>query len=173
MEEKYIEKEEEIKMLKKLARKSKDSRMKMRYDAVRLSLEGRSYVEIGRILDATYQTISKYVKSYQKSGIEGLLIKQKSGRIKKLTNEQEQRLYECISTKLPKDVGFKPFVNWTAPLACKWVLKEFGIEFSARGMRNVFSRLKLSYTRPTYVLKKADPVKQEAFKVDFEDLKKD
>ncbi len=37
----------------------------------------------------------------------------------------------------------------------------FGVEFSERGMRDVFYRLKLSHTRPTYALAKADPVKQE------------
>jgi putative transposase len=147
--------------------------MKTRYDAVRLSYEKRPYVEIARILDLTYQTVSTYVKSYKESGIAGLTIKESPGRAKKLTEEQEKQLYDCISTKLPKDVGFKPFVNWTAPLACKWVLKEFGMQFSERGMRNVFERLELSYTRPTYVLKKADPVKQEAFKDEFEHLKKD
>jgi putative transposase len=171
MEEKNIK--DEIRTLKKLARKVKNRRMKIRYDAVRLRLEGRSYIEIARILDLTYQTVSIYVSSYKKSGATGLAPKENKGRTKKLTDEQEKQLYDCISLKLPKDVGFKPFVNWTATLACKWVLKEFGIKFTERGMRNVFDRLDLSYTRPTYVLKKADPDKQEAFKVDFEHLKKD
>jgi transposase len=163
----------EIERLKELSRKAKSPRMKVRYDAVRLSLEGRTYVEIGRILDLAYQTVSIYVNSYKKSGAAGLLPKESKGRTKKLTDAQEKLLYECVSLKLPKDVGFKPFVNWTAPLACKWVLKEYGIKFTERGMRNVFDRLGLSYTRPTYVLKKADPVKQEAFKDEFEHLKKD
>jgi putative transposase len=109
----------------------------------------------------------KYILT-QKSEIENSGTK----KIKILTKEQEQKLYECISAKLPKDVGFDPFANWTAALACNWVYKEFGVQFSQRGMLDVFYRLKLSYTRPTYVLKKADPVKQEAFKVDFENLKK-
>jgi putative transposase len=170
MEEKNTK--EEIRILKKLARNTKHPRMKIRYDAVRLSLEGRPYVEIARILDLTYQTISIYVKSYKESGVVGLAPKENKGRTKKLTEEQEKQLYDCISLKLPKDVGFKPFVNWTAPLACQWVLKEFGVKFTDRGMRNVFDRLDLSYTRPTYVLKKADPEKQEAFKDDFKHLKK-
>lgn len=36
----------------------------------------------------------------------------------------------------------------------------------------VLHRLNLSYTRPTYVLAKADKIKQEKFKEDFEVLKK-
>ena len=39
-------------------------------------------------------------------------------------------------------------------------------------MRDVFYRLKLSYTRPTYTLAKADPVKQEEFKERLEPIKK-
>lgn len=39
-------------------------------------------------------------------------------------------------------------------------------------MADVLYRLNLSYTRPTHVLKNADPIKQEKFKEDFEVLKK-
>ena len=41
-----------------------------------------------------------------------------------------------------------------------------------RGMAEVVYRLNLSYTRPTYVITKADKNKQEKFKNDFEELKK-
>lgn len=41
-----------------------------------------------------------------------------------------------------------------------------------RGMAEVLYRLNLSYTRPTYVMKKADKNKQEKFKNYFEELKK-
>lgn len=40
-----------------------------------------------------------------------------------------------------------------------------------RGMAEVLYRLNLSYTRPTYILKKADKEKQENFKKDFESIK--
>ena len=166
------EKQKEIQKLKDLARKSKDIQMKTRYDVIRLWLEGRSKSEIAKIINMTYQTVRNYIQAYNGFGIEGLAVKEKPGRNKKLTDEQEQKLYDCISMKLPKDVGFDPFVNWTAPLACLWTSKEFGVTFSERGMRDVFYRLNLSYTRPTYTLKKADPEKQKEFKDAFEDLKK-
>jgi len=162
----------EIKRLKKLSQKTKEVRMKLRYDVIRLHLQKRPNAEIAEICAITHQTVLNYINAYTKSGLDGLTIAKPPGRSRKLTEEQEKQLYECISTKLPKDVGFDPFVNWTAPLAQQWVHKQFGIQFSERGMRNVFARLNLSYTRPTYVLKKADPVKQEAFKLGFESLKK-
>jgi putative transposase len=68
-------------------------------------------------------------------------------------------------------VGFAPFANWTSSLAVMWIQKEFNVKFFARGVRNIFERIGLSYTRPTYTLKKANPAKQEAFKNDFEKKK--
>ena len=162
----------EINDLRRLSRKTKDVRMRLRYDVIKLYLKGRTKTEIADTFDITYQTVRNYINAYKEAGIEGLTIGRSSGRPTKLSNEQEQRLYECISTQMPKDVGFEPFVNWTAPLACQWVKKEFGLTLSERGMRDIFYRLKLSYTRPTYTLKKADPEKQKEFLADFEALKK-
>ncbi|MBA1335967.1 MAG: hypothetical protein HPY66_1786 [Firmicutes bacterium] len=51
-------------------------------------------------------------------------------------------------------------------------MDNFGVEYSYTGMVDVIHRLKLSYTRPTYTLAKADPQKQEEFKQEFELLKK-
>lgn len=166
------ERKAEIEELKNLGRGTKNTRMKLRYDVIRLWLEERKKTEIAELLNTTYQTVTNYIAAYEESGINGLEMKKSPGRNKKLSTQQEKQLYECITVKLPKDVGFEPFVNWTAPLAVQWIKKEFGIEFTERGMRDVFYRLKLSYTRPTYVLKKADPQKQEAFKEEFENLKK-
>jgi len=166
------QKKMEIKNFKRLSKKTKDVRMKLRYDVIRLHLQGRTKTEIADILATTYQTVRNYINAYIEKGIEGLEIKQPPGRETKLTKEQEEQLYDCIANKLPRDVGFAPFVNWTAPLACQWVLKEFGVKFVERGMRNVFERLKLSYTRPTYTLKKADLEKQKEFLDAFEELKK-
>jgi len=162
----------EIKILKALIRGCKDARMKLRYEVILLYLRGYDRKHIASIFGISYHTVRLYELAYEESGADGLVMGKSTGRTRRLSKEQETYLYNCIKDKLPKEVGFEPFVNWTAPLACGWVEKEFGIKFSERGMRNVFERLELSYTRPTYTLKKADPEKQEDFKKDFEDIKK-
>ncbi len=165
-------KEESIEKLKKLARKSKDARQRRQYDIVRLSLKGRKPPEIAEIMDMSLQGIYNVLNRYKTKGVAGLILGKAKGREKKLTEEQESELYEVISEKLPKDVGLEPFCNWTAPLACKYVKNRFGVEFSERGMRDVFYRLKLSYTRPTCTLTKANPVKQKEFKERLESIKR-
>ena len=156
--------EETIAKLKKLARKSKNARQRRQYDIVRLHLEGWKKPEIAKIMDMSLYGIYKVLNRYKANGIEGLLLMKAKGRERKLSAEQEDELYRVVSEKLPKDVGLEPFCNWTAPLACKFVKERFGVEFSERGMRDVFYRLQLSYTRPTYTLAKADLKKQEEFK---------
>jgi putative transposase len=166
------EKREEIQGIKQLWRSEKNKVTAKRLLIVRLHLEGYEIRKIGGIADCCEKTVYNSINRYKSKGKPGLLTKPLKGREKKLTDVQEKELYETIKTKLPSEVGFAPFANWTSFLAVKWVKKEYGVEFSDRGMRNVFERLKLSYTRPTYVLKKADPEKQEAFKKEFEKVKK-
>lgn len=94
------------------------------------------------------------------------------GASKKINEAQEKIMLETITTKTPEDVGFEAKKNWTIELVRQWVIKEFNITMSHRGIAYVLHRLNLSYTRPTYVLAKADKEKQEKFKTDFEVLKK-
>ncbi len=162
----------EIKILNEAKKTETNVRMLLRYNVLLLHMRGYSNSHISKIFEITPKTVGSYIKSYTKNGITGLIPAKSSGNPKKLSDEQEAKLYECISGKTPTEVGVAPFVNWTAPLACQWVLREFSISFSERGMRDVFYRLKLSYTRPTYTLKKADIEQQKEFKSDFAELKK-
>ena len=164
--------EEEIARLKKLARKTHDAKLRRRYDIVRLFLSKRAKTDIADILDISLTQVYLILNLYKQAGIEGLTLKQPPGRQRKLTDEQERELISIITEKLPKEVGLGPHCNWTAPLACKYVKDHYGVTFSERGMRDVFYRLNLSYTRPTYVLAKADPQKQAGFLEKLEDIKK-
>ena len=164
--------EKEIAQLKKLGRKTHDAKQRRRYDIVRLFLSKRAKPDIADILDISLTQVYLILNLYKQAGIEGLTLKQPPGRQRKLTDEQEKELISIITEKLPNEVGLEPYCNWTASLACKYVEDHYGVTFSERGMRDVFYRLNLSYTRPTYVLAKADPQKQAEFLEKLEDIKK-
>ena len=162
----------EIEAIKTAERKEKDKATLRRLLIVRLLLEGYSNKQVMQIVNCSQKTVYNCQTKYKANGLSGLSTKPKPGRDKKLTDEQERKLYEVIKTKLPSEVGFAPFSNWTSSLAVQWVQANYGIEFSGRGLRNVFERIGLSYTRPTYTLKKADPEKQAEFIEEFERIKK-
>ena len=166
------ETEEEVARLKRLARKTHDVRLRQRYDIIRLYLCKRTKPEIAAILDISLTQVYLILKLYKEAGVEGLVLKRPTGRQRKLTDGQETELRRMITEKLPKEVGLEPYCNWTAPLACKYVKDHYGVVFSERGMRDVFYRLNLSYTRPTYVLAKANPKQQAEFLERLEDIKK-
>lgn len=70
------------------------------------------------------------------------------------------------------EVGFPAEFNWTVSLITKYIKREYGHKYSIKGVTKILKRMGLSYTRPTYVLAKADKQKQEQFIQDFEKVKK-
>lgn len=162
----------EIQKVKEYMYNIRDLRMFKRYQTVLMYLKGRKYAEIADVLGCTEQTVYNYIRAYKASGLEGLVPGQSPGRPPQLTEEQEQELYNLIVDKKPADVGFPAEMNWTSFLVQDWIKQAFGVEYTDRGVRKLLHRLGFSYTKPTYTLAKANPEKQEAFKQEFEMLKK-
>jgi putative transposase len=151
-----------------LIKSTEDPRLLQRYQAILMLLQGRPVDEIAQVIGKKRASVFNYAKSFRENGgINGLFYKTGSGRPKRLTSEEEKSLIDTITNKVPDDVGFKSQMNWTAPIIQKWIKNEFGVEYSERGVRTILYRLNLSYTKPTYTLEKADPVKQEKFKEEF------
>lgn len=164
--------QEEIDALEKLLQTSKNRVMYRKFLVVHLHMKGHTNLQIADMLGLNKNTVGIYINTYHTQGADGLMPKKSPGRPKKLTMDQEQKLYETIREKTPDDVGFNGMMNWTANLACHWVQREFQVHYHVNGMLELFHRLNLSYTRPTYVLAKANPEKQEQFRRDFEEVKK-
>jgi transposase len=162
----------EIQAIKEAMRKNKSLRMHKRYMVILRHLQGYLNKQIADIELLSEQTVGTYVKNYKKYGLDGLIMRHSTGAPRLLNNEQEKELVETVINNTPDEVGFTARKNWTIELIRQWVIKSFHVTFSHRGMADALHRLNLSYTRPTYVLKKADPIKQESFKKDFEVLKK-
>ena len=165
-------KQEQIQELIEYSKKEKRVKQKIRYDAVLLYMEGYKRKEVAQIMHMPESTVNYHIRNYKKEGIEGLIIKKQPGQSKKMTDEQEKKLVEIVSTMTPEEAGIGIFANWTSPLICELVKRLFGIQYTSRGMRKVLNRLGLSYTRPTYTLEKADKKKQEEFQKEEKMLKK-
>jgi putative transposase len=146
--------------------------MYRKFLAICLHMKGCTNLQIAELMNLNKNTVGIYINTYMSQGQEGLIPQKSPGRPPFLTREQEQELYETIREKTPDEVGFSGMMNWTAKIACAWVESEFGVRYAINGMLDLFHRLNLSYTRPTYVLAKADPGKQEQFRKDFGEVKK-
>ncbi|WP_025682277.1 IS630 family transposase [Paenibacillus maysiensis] len=151
---------------------NKDLRMHERYQTILMLLLGESYERISEVTGRALATLYNYSKAYREQGIQGLQIGRPPGRNRLLTAEQERQVYEVVTIQTPADQGFPAQMNWTSPLVRKWMEQTWDIRYSDRGTRDLLYRLKLSFTKPTYTLAKADPQKQEEFKEKFQELKK-
>lgn len=147
----------EIEELKRLA---KSIRMYKRYSVILKHFQGFTNHKIAEMEDLEEHTVSIYIKNYKTKGIDGLAMKRSPGAKRKLNPEQEKMIVEVVTNKTPDQVGFKCKKNWTIELIREWVIKEFNVTMSHRGMAEVLYRLNLSYTRHTYVMAKADKNKQ-------------
>ncbi len=158
--------------LKCAMKAEKNQKMFVRYQVIYLLLSGEPYEKIVDYTGLSLATLFNYRKTYCEKGIAGLTPKKQPGRKRHLTAEQEAQVVTTIVNQTPKDVGFPVEMNWTAPLLRDWIEQTFGVSFSVRGTRDLLYRLGLSYTKPTYTLEKADPLKQAAFLEEFEQAKK-
>lgn len=161
-----------IDQLLSLSKQTTSVKQKNRYDTVILYLKNYEQKEIAEILHTPQRTISAHIRTFCTQGIEALLLKKAPGAKKKLTNEQEKELVDIISTHTPAEAGIGVFANWTGSLICKLIKEKYNVTFNEKGIFNLLYRLGLSCTRPTYVLKKADPEKQAEFLKIWEAVKK-
>ena len=164
--------QEELNEVKATMDAEKKARVYKRYQSVYLYLSGRTCAEVAEIVGLDKSTVSDINQIYKKEGLAGIPDKPRTGRPKRLSEEQEYGIREMILLKLPSDVGFPAEFNWTAGLVAMYIKREYGFKYSIRGITKMLDRLGLSYTRPTYVLAKADKQKQEQFVQDFEKVKK-
>ena len=168
----YENLQQRLEEIQQALKTEKNVRLYQRYQVIQLHLQGYVYREIADLVNLNANTISIYVKKYQAHGLTGLQLSHSPGAPRRLTPEQEDQVREMILHQTPADVGLKTDMNWTSPLLREWIQREFDVQYADRGVLNLLHRLGFSHTRPTYTLAKADPVKQEAFRATFLDVKK-
>jgi transposase len=145
--------------LENLIKKEKNTRIKERLQAVLWRLENETYTEISNRLKRRKNTITDWVKRWNKGGYEGIIDEPKAGAIPKLTPEEEKEVIETV--------------NQSTRITCK-ILKfkiqdEFGKEYTIGGITAMLHRHNLSWKKP----KKKDYRQNEQGRKEYqESLKK-
>ncbi len=147
--------------------------LRVRITAVRLIMEGKLGKEVAEICNLHRQSVSEYVRRFNEGGME-LLLERKvgGGRPCFLTDDQQSELRDTILTRSPADHDLGTAVSWTTPVIAEYIQRIYGVKMTTTGVLRMLWRLKLSYTRPTYTLKKADPKKQRMFRYQLDVIKK-
>ena len=164
--------QEELDLIKAAMESEKKVRVFKRYQSLYLYLSGRKCEEVAGIVGLSKNAVSNIHVTYKAEGLKGIPDKPRSGRPPRLNNDEKMELKAVILEKVPSEADFPAEFNWTAGLIGKYIKREYGYTYSIRGITGILDRMGLSYTRPTYVLAKADKQKQDQFVEDFEKVKK-
>ena len=129
----------------KLYHSCKDARLKERYHALYLGFD-YAWDEIAGILGRSPKQVRKWVKRYNKFGIEGLKSKKQKGNGSKLSSGQKAELRELVLQN-PREKGH-PFSNWNTKNLKAVILECFGVIVSQETVRRILHALGFVWKRP-------------------------
>ena len=143
----------ERKRIEKRRRQESDKRIFRRLSALLWLDDGNSQEEVARLLGVAARTIRCWVRTYRKSGLDGLCVIAHEGRKCTLTDVQLEALQEQV-----KAGSFR-----SAKQARQWIADNYGVKYSLSATKELLRRLGATYHRTTPFLFKADPEKQKKF----------
>jgi transposase len=147
---------ETVESLKKLRNQSEKKKAKIKISAVLMCLDGNGVRQIGQLLHIDVQTASRYIRAFNDGGIDRLLSYKKSTGRPPILSEQEQEFCKQMFELTPEEAGLGIDVNWNSRIIQDFIEKEFGKKMKKSAIVELLHRMGFSFTRPTYVLAKAD-----------------
>ena len=152
---------EKIAELENFHRGLRDKRQADRVKAVIALSKGWSAVQVAEILLFDEKTSRHYFDRYQQGGLRALLDDNYSGAEPKLDAHQMGELEGYLEEHIFTD----------AKSIIAHIYKQYKVCYSLSGVTDLLHRLGFSYKKPTHVPGKQDPVQQEAFLEEYEQLK--
>ena len=153
----------EIAELERTHRSLRDKRQADRVKAVIALSKGWSAAQIAEILLFDEKTTRHYFDRYQQGGLQALLEDNYSGAESRLDEHQMSELDAYLEEHILPD----------AKSVIAHIDNQYGVGYSVSGVTDLLHRLGFSYKKPTHVPGKQDPVKQQAFLGDYEQIKAD
>ncbi|QWH75397.1 transposase (plasmid) [Bacillus mycoides] len=154
-------------------RKTKNSFFKQRLMSIRLVMDGHSATSAAQIIGICRQSVSTYVQMFNSDGIESLLERRyPPGRTPYLSSSEETEIRTILIESTPNQEGIGPETHWDTRVLQYLLEERFHISMSRGGICDMLHRWGFTYTRPTYRLKKADPLKQQKFLRELNWIKK-
>jgi transposase len=139
----------------------KGSRIALKLLTVIAVGRGHDLCSVSSLYDVTRQSVSRWIVSYRKSGIEGLQDVPKGHRKPRLTPSAVKTVTDWVKNRV--DADGKP-IHWTIEKLRLVVSSHFGVTISNTRIWQILHAegFRLKVPRPRHIA--ADPQKQEEFK---------
>jgi transposase len=153
---------DQVDELRQSHRKMRDKKVADRIKAIIALNSGWSYKDVAEILLLDEVTMRRYVHQFQQDGIDGLLECRYKGGVGKLTLEQEVAVKNYFTLFTPQ----------TTAEVVTYIKRQYGKEYTVTGVTKLMHRIGFSYKKPKRIGGKMSLEKQEAFKKQYEQIKK-
>lgn len=150
---------ETMESLKQSRTSSLIKKSQIKISVIMLCVDGYTGSAIAQMMHLQPHTVGKYIHSFNEGGLDQLLGYGKgSGRPGKLTEEEKADCREKLLGS-PEAAGIGIGVNWDSRVFQAYIQKAHGKTLSRSNLQKIMKTMGFSYTRPTYVLAKADSSK--------------
>jgi transposase len=143
-------------------RRSEESRYDHRLHGVLLVAQGLTCPEVASLLGDAPRTVEYWVNSFEREGLAGLLEGERSGRPRRLS-EQQMRQVNAILRKTPREAGLNGNI-WDGKALAAWIEKQYGVRLGVRQCQRLFRRLGFRLRKPRPAIAQANPELQRSHK---------
>ena len=143
-------------------RRSEESRYDHRLHGVLLVAQGLTCPEVAGLLGNAPRTVEYWVRSFEERGLAGLLEGERSGRPKRLSEEQ-LRVVNRVLRKTPRQAGVSGNL-WDGKTLSAWIEQRYGITLGVRQCQRLFRQLGFRLRKPRPAIAQANPELQRAHK---------
>ena len=140
------------KKLKKQTLTKKVLRTIMRIKALIAYYQGNSIEQVARCYEVSVKSLKSWIKSFERGGGEMLMDAEKSGRPPKLSKEQQQQLKKMIEEQKER--------VWVARHVYVLLVSVFGVIYSVKYIPELLKKLGLSFHKSIHNLIKKDNEKR-------------
>jgi transposase len=143
-------------------RRNDEARYDHKLHAVLMATKKMSCPRIAQILGDSERTVRNWITSYLKYGLQGLVDEEKSGRPRKLSNEQISDIEVALRLS-PEEVGLTGGI-WDGKVLSAYVRNKFKIDLGVRQCQRMFRELGFRLRKPRPTIARSDSAVQRAFK---------
>jgi transposase len=154
--------EEIVPALQSEIRRSADARYDHRLHAVLLVAQGMTCPEVGLLLGDAPRTVEYWVHRFERDGFVGLRERPRSGRPRRLTEEQREEIFQILHGS-PADVGMGTHL-WDGKTLSAFIEQHYGEKLGVRQCQRLFRGLGVRLRKPRPQIAHADHEVQAAYK---------
>lgn len=143
-------------------RRSENSRYDHRLHGLLLVAQGMSCRQVAELLGDSPRTVAYWVRRFESSGLSGLIEDEKSGRPRRLNDEQIETIDAALRMK-PSDFGLSSNL-WDGKTLSAFVKNKWDINLGTRQCQRLFRQLGFRLRKPRSLIARANAEEQAQVK---------